>query len=188
MSCTVPDQAQRHPVPAALDLTEAMHPAHGAIAGSHDPVLPVECHALGDHLPAVVEHALTIVGMQQPSPACDGMFILGADTENAVEHRAADPTPGRQFSNATADAADFLSALQGLLAALDRGHVHHLHEEPAYLAIDDVGKVTGQRIAHRATVGRRDGALELLRDATQDASKNNLNNTSYLSLSRGISR
>jgi hypothetical protein len=95
------------------------------------------------------------------------MFILGADAENAVEHRAADPTPGRQFSNATADAADFLSALQGLLAALDRGHVHHLHEEPAYLAIDAVGKVTGQRIAHRATVGRRDGALELLRDATQ---------------------
>jgi hypothetical protein len=78
------DHAQGGPPRHTRSDTEAVHPADCAIAGPHDPVLPVEPTTLSAHLPGVSERRLTISGMQQPTPALGGMFILGADAHESV--------------------------------------------------------------------------------------------------------
>jgi hypothetical protein len=91
MSCTVPTTRIGIPCSPILDLTEAMHPAHGAITRPDDPVLAVERTMLAEYLLRIGQHRLTIGRMQQPRPALGGMFIVAVDAKDAVEHRAACP-------------------------------------------------------------------------------------------------
>jgi hypothetical protein len=90
------EHARRPAVGVELEFAHAVHPAHRAVAGTHDAVLAVEGLARAEHtLLEVAGHALTIVRMDERNPAFDGLRERGVDAEQFIEGLGACPLAGR---------------------------------------------------------------------------------------------
>jgi len=79
-------------------LAQPQHPAHLAVAGADDPVLPGEGPVRGDDLGLqVVLHHPPVLGMDEVDPALDAAHVGFVDPENGVHDRRGGPEAGHEI-------------------------------------------------------------------------------------------